>query len=312
MVNMSEVEFDVEGGFDCKSNDSEPVKSAVHEGRRFTVVKERCEKGFKTVREKANKGFDAGRTVVIAGFRSISEIIKSCDALATALRMASYAIMGLKECGADVLKAFHGRSAVVVNLIDTIMILSDIEYFATGQYKKDHPLKVAGCVALAVADTLGVLMFIDELSHVFSNALSAIGNTRIMDFVSRIPVGGIVSGIVGVGFFFIGADALRTLYTTRNVSDADDKNINITRIKASLDLLRCGLEVTGKVIVVAAAFSIIPGVAPGVIVLIATFGVAAGVVGLASFLFGTFYEDELKASKETRKSMAMAPGLAAA
>lgn len=225
----------------------------------------------------------------------LNSIKNDCNALASFFRGAGYALMGLRECGVTVLSQFKGRAVETVNLIDAVQILGDAEYFFTGKWKDDSAPQLLGRIALAFADVAGLAMWMEELGFGLSRAATAIGNVRGFSFVPKIPLGDITSGVVGAGFFLLGTDAAWRLYKTRNDTEKTDRNVSVKRIKAILDMTWCGFEVAGKVVVVAAALSIIPAAAPGVV---ATLGVSAACFGLIGFSYGVYNRKRLDDSAQ--------------
>lgn len=226
----------------------------------------------------------------------LNEMRNDCNAVAGFFRGVGYTLLALKERGVIVLSALDLRAASVVNLIDALQIFADLDYFLNRRWLDERGVRkvsyfdVVAHVALAIADVGGAVLWLEELGFALSKAVNAIGNVRVFRFVPLIPLGTIVTGVVGVGFAFLGADALWRLGKTF-VTDEVDPNANPKRIKALLDLGWCAAEVVGKIIVVAGALSLIPAAPP---VVIAALGITAAGFGLASFAYGVYNKKRLK------------------
>lgn len=256
-----------------------PQKKRTYLNRTVGVIKKTVKGTVLTIK------FLAVKTLQI-----ISELKNDCNSLATLFRGAGYAIMGLKACGKSVLPHFDRRTSDAVGLIDSIQVLGDLDYFLRGKWKDDSVPQLIGRIALAIADVGGLLLWLQELGFGLSRIAHAIGKVRFFRFVPLIPLGNIVCGVVGVGFFFLGVDAAWRLFKTRNVTENEDPNVGVKRTKAILDMIWCGFEVVGKVLLIAAALSIIPVAAPGVI---AAFGLTAAAFGLTSFAYGVYNKKRL-------------------
>lgn len=260
---------------------------------RETKVGNLLGRGVTCVKDAGSALSSSPKFVIVKVLEILNAVKNDCNALATFFRGTGYALMGLKECGVTVLSKFGGRASDAVNLIDAVQVLGDIQYVVTGQWKDDSAPQLIGRVVLGVTDVIGLGMWAEELGFGLSRAVTAIGNVRCFGFVPLIPLGSIVTGFVGVGFFFLGVDAAWRLYKTKDVTEKQDPNVSVKRIKAIFDLTWCGLEVAGKVVVVAAAMSIIPVAAPGVV---ATLGVTAASFGLLSFAYGVYNKKRLDES----------------
>lgn len=221
---------------------------------------------------------------------TLNAIKLDADAFCKVFRGLGYGFIVLKECGVEVLQKLNTRAADVVNLIDAVQIFSDIQYFATLQFLDDSIPQVIGRTCLAAADVGGVLLWAEELGFGPSRIAAAIGSVRCFSFITLIPLGHIVTGFTGVGFFFMGADAAWRLYQTVGKTTEEDPNLSVKRIKAALDLTWCGLEVIGKITVLVTAVFITTAYAP---LIIGVLGVISAGVGLTAFVYGFYNHDRI-------------------
>lgn len=248
-----------------------------------------------------------------SGTKYIARLIHSCavrildtlnsikndpDAFARLLRGVCCSVDVLKDCGVSALPQVVSRVSDVVDFVDAIQIVNDVHYLVSGEWKEDSWFGRLSHAAFAVADVGGVAMWLDQMGLGLSQVVTAIGNVRHFSFVPLIPLGTILTGFVGVGFCFIGADAAHTLYKLRNVTEAEDSKVNKKRIQAGIDLTWSAFEVVSKIMLIAAAASIIPVAGPGVIAALAVISIG---FGLASFAYRAYNSSQNKQVEDQKE-----------
>lgn len=155
-------------------------------------------------------------------------------------------------------------------------------------YKKEEPIKLPFMgifrTSLIAADVGGIFLWCSDRGVFDLGDWSTRITEKISGFahISRIGLGNIVRGVVGVAFTFLAADAIKRL-VTRPDADTPQKKITTERTQAFLDLAWAVTEVAFKVFALAGVATIIGG-ALGLVALCGL-GAIASSVGIASGLY---------------------------
>lgn len=223
-------------------------------------------------------------TVANHVFRCASTVKDDTTALAYFLRNVGHTLSGVTwaRSGQPWGSKLSGRVGDAINFIDAIQVFSDIHYFASGQYKKDYKFTILGHVAFAVADAGCVLLWVEEMGIKLSRIAAEIGKNRYFSFVTKIPLGRLVSGAVVVGYAFFAADAIHRLVDPK-LAHKQYRKEQVT--KAWLDLAGCIASIAGTTLGLVGV-TCVP--------VIAGLGIVSASFGLASFLYSHYNEKKLK------------------
>lgn len=241
---------------------------------------------------------------VFQGFQNVTDSAARMkddpNALGKTIKLTCYGILGfqyLKNRPAF-MATFSEKLNTVDSFIDTAQFMGDIDYFLNrhkagklnDDIKEGNNHKIIGQVALGTADGIGFFMWLDELKVISLAKWSAQAAARIPGFkyVAQISLNTIVRGLVGIGFAYLGLDALKRLNDPSNAFNKAAKK------QARLDLTWSVAEVAFKV------FALLGGTAIGGGIGIAGtvfFGTLAAGTGLRSFLHYSYNERAIKEKK---------------
>lgn len=207
----------------------------------------------------------------------VSAVKKDGNAFYSALKFGNYALMGAECAFGNKKPATFTMQKIAggMNVIDAFDLFSSINYWISGDFKKDHVFEVLANAALGVATVGGFVLWLGELGFLDLGAIAAsIGSTPVIggafQAVAQIGLGSIVTGLAAVGFGFLAADAVR------NIIHGDNKE---KKVKGILDLISSIAYVALYILL------LIPGICvPAIVVL----GLVASGFGLSSFLYKHF------------------------
>jgi hypothetical protein len=242
---------------------------------------ERLSAGIRHVADRIQK-------FVLSIVWGLAEIKDDPDALSKVIRGAGYLLLGAATLsGISYLPKLNTRLDHAVGLIDFAQVLSDFKFYFSGEFLQSNPLINLGRAAFVVANVGGAFLWLQELGVKCAFIAKTIGQTRVFNFLTKVPLGMIVTGAVGFGFAFFGADAIRRLVKNWN---STEENANVVRRQAWIDLAWCTAEVFGKCLIIGGLTASLPIVALGL--------VSVG-LGLAAFLHSKVYSNQLKSSDKT-------------
>ena len=246
-----------------------------------------CGRVFK----KIVKGFTDAGEGVLKGVKKVmialGHIRSDRNAFANAIGLGVNAFsaieLGIGKPG--ILQKFTSRFLMTNSIIDQFQVLDSIGYFGArkwranpeaGKDKPDSKLTIAGQACFFAASAGGLALFLGKVTLLSLSKISAaIGSLPVFGMVTRLGIGfgTMVTGVVGVGFAFFGANAIRKL--------ANKEIKGHERSQAKWDLAWCASEVALKSYIVAG--SIIGGGFLNPIALLVLGSTAAG-LGIASVL----------------------------
>lgn len=256
-------------------------------GHVFKVIKE-------GVTDVALGVLDGARRVI----RAFGQVRIDANTFCRALKLGAYAFSTVELAigSPGIFTNLSNQLLLTDNINDIFQTFDPLNYFVSGKFKndslKDNIWNILGNTAILAASVGGIVLLAGELTleglskiSAATGGLSAFGGmvTQAMTIL-----GPAVGAGIGVGFVFLGADAIRRIVQ----SDAREK-----KTKAWLDLAWCAVEVVSKIFVVTSV--VVGSVNPiGLIVL----GSIASVTGIVAFFYGVSAR-----GKEKEQEMLLCP-----
>jgi hypothetical protein len=156
------------------------------------------------------------------------------------------------------------------DMIETVQILSDIDYFYNRKYKQDSNLLVSSYLTLFFTDIFGLFLWLDELTVIrLADITKNFGNIPILKYITPLSFVTAIKCTYTLGYALMGCHSIPILI---------HKATPIQKRQALLDLISCIAEVAFGIFLLSGAAS-----APLYIGL----GVTAALLGYVSFLHKT-------------------------
>ena len=193
------------------------------------------------------------KTAIPAVQKTISvaaSVKEDANSFARVLKFAGYSLGAVEIItGRAYLGILSNMMGNADNLIDTVQVFGDLDYWVSGQVFEDWgtkiynaKYKVAAFVSFFAADALGILMWLDELK--FINLAKIAGNIEskfpAFKVVGQAGLGTICRSIVGAAFVFYAYDAHKRIDLANHNIDHLNKKIAkeekaIARVQRKID-----------------------------------------------------------------------------
>lgn len=232
-------------------------------GRVFREIGEGISDGAKGV-------FEGARKVVMA----FGQVRCNASAFSRALGLSvnAFSAMGMAFGTAGAYAAAAKRFVVTRNIIDTVQVLGPVSYFGQGKYRAESIYNSLSNAAFLFAGTLGVVNLLSEVSLVnLAKVSDAFGKIPVLGQAAGfVSLGSVITGAVGIGFAFLGADAIKRIVTEEERAE---------KARGWVDLAWSVSEVALSVFMLSGCTSV-----PGMLIL----GSTALTLGISSYLYGVY------------------------
>lgn len=233
-----------------------------------------------TFRDIGN-GLQIGAKKVAEGFASV---FKDANAFGRLLRLGINTFSAI-EMVIGKPGAFSRASERFLNtesVIDSLQAIDSVGYFVSRKDREDSISNVLSNAAFLAAGVGTIVLFLGEVTLInLSKIGESLGRLPVFGMmkVAGFSLGNLVTGAIGIGFLFAGADAIHRVIHSDNRFD---------RTKAWLDLAWSIAEV-------AKCTLMLVGLTNPVVLL--TFGSVAAGLGITAFLYGISVEEQKKSTR---------------
>lgn len=188
--------------------------------------------------------------------------------------------------------AAEARSAQLLSqsagFIEGFLFIKDAHYWWAGDYKNDSWLSIAEIASWTVTDLTGTFLWVGEMGfHQLGSFSSALGTFSLYGMATPFIVtgSGLINGLLVVNFFL--------QFTTGASQLLDESRSREYRILSFLTCCRAFLEVTSRIVLLAAALGYIAASASAITSLILVMGTASAILAVAKHLYASGRREEI-------------------